>query len=182
MESAIPAGAKNKGLPHDLRYLHSRHSPRYREGLRNGVCRLQVLPELDLVRAVEGVCFQPEQVQGVSERGYIVDKCPHCAGTLRQRSTEQNAKLHALLGDIAEQKEWAGQKWSTEEWKRLIVAAWERTQRGGVTIVPGLDGHGFDVIYRRTSRMTKQELSELIEYATSWALDQGVQLHDPVNA
>lgn len=118
----------------------------------------------------------------MSERSYIVDKCPHCAGTLRQRSTEQNSRLHALLSDIAEQKQWAGAYRTVEEWKRLLVAAWERTQGGGVTIVPAIDGHGFDVIYRRTSRMTKQELSEVIEFCTAWATDQGIKLHDPVTA
>ena len=117
----------------------------------------------------------------MSVKSYVVDKCPHCAGTLRQRSTEQNARLHALLSDIAEQKQWAGKSLDTESWKRLIVAAWSRTG-GGAEIVPAIDGAGFDVIYRRTSRMTKQEMSELIEYATAWAIDQGITLHDPVTA
>ena len=112
-------------------------------------------------------------------RGYFIDKCPHCAGVLRQRSTEQNARLHALLSDIAEQKEWAGKKLDPESWKRLLVAAWSRANGGNVEIVPAIDGAGFDVIYRRTSRMSKQEVSELIEYCTAWAIEQGIRLHDP---
>ena len=115
-------------------------------------------------------------------RGYIVDKCPHCSGTLRQRSPEQNDKLHALLSDIAEQKDWAGKKLDTESWKRLMVAAWCRSNQGNVDIVPAIDGAGFDVIYRRTSRFTKQEMSELLEYATAWAIENGITLHDPVSA
>jgi len=111
-------------------------------------------------------------------RGYFIDKCPHCGGVLRQRSNEQNAKLHAVLADIAEQKEWAGKKLDVESWKRLMTAAWCRAESGGVEIVPAIDGHGFDIIYRRTSRMNKKELSELIEYATAWAIEQGVVLHD----
>jgi NinB protein len=118
----------------------------------------------------------------MSERGYIVDKCPHCSGALRQRSSEQNSRLHALLSDIAEQKQWAGKSLDVESWKRLMVAAWCRANQGNVEIVPAIDGHGFDVIYRRTSRFTKQEMSELIEFATSWAIDQGITLHDPVEA
>lgn len=118
----------------------------------------------------------------MSERSYIVDKCPHCAGTLRQRSTEQNARLHALLSDIAEQKQWAGKTLDTESWKRLMVAAWSRANKGGMEIVPAIDGAGFDVIYRHTSRMSKQEMSELIEYCTAWAINEGITLHDPVTA
>ena len=39
---------------------------------------------------------------------------------------------------------------------------------------PSLDGNGVDVVYSRTSRMSKQELSELLEYATAWAVQKGV--------
>ncbi len=115
-------------------------------------------------------------------RGYLIEKCPHCGGTLRQRSSEQNSRLHATIQDIAEQKEWAGKKLDAESWKRLLVAAWCRANKQGADVVPALDGHGFDVIYRRTSRMSKQEMSELLEFVTAWAIEQGIQLHDPVPA
>lgn len=95
---------------------------------------------------------------------------------------EQNARLHALLSDIAEQKQWAGKLLDVESWKRLIVAAWSRANAGAMEVIPAIDGHGFDVLYRKTSRLTKQEMSELIEYATAWAIDQGIELHDPVPA
>jgi hypothetical protein len=108
----------------------------------------------------------------------LVDKCPYCARTLARRSLEQNAKLHALLSDIAEQATWAGQRLDVEDWKRLMTSAWERANGGHVRIFPSLDGSGMDILYRRTSRMTKQEMSELIEYATAWAVSNGVVLHD----
>jgi NinB protein len=115
-------------------------------------------------------------------RGYIVDKCPHCAGALRQRSTEQNARLHALLADIAEQKQWDGQTLDTEVWKRLLVGAFCRANGQSVEIYRAIDGQGLEMVYRRTSRMSKQEMSELIEYATAWAIENGVVLHDGVPA
>lgn len=114
----------------------------------------------------------------MNPRGYMVDKCPHCARSLVRRSEEQNAKLHALLADIAEQKQWAGQWLDVEDWKRLITAGWERASGAHVRIFPALDGVGMDVLYRRTSRMTKQEMSELIEYATAWAVQNGVALQE----
>ena len=115
----------------------------------------------------------------MNERSFVVDKCPGCGCTLRQRSTEQNAKLHALLHDIAKQKQWAGQWLDLEDWKRLLTAAWGRANKEHVRLFPALDGVGMDVLYRRTHRMTKHELSELIEYATSWAIDNGVVLSEP---
>jgi len=101
---------------------------------------------------------------------------------LRERSLEQNDALHAKLTDIAEQLDWprgSGQKLSVEQWKRLCLAAWERTQGRSAEVFPALDGHGFDVVYRRSSRLNKSEASELLEYLTAWATDNNVVLHDP---
>lgn len=105
-----------------------------------------------------------------------IDKCPHCNGDLIVRSTEQNSRLHALLHDISQQMQWAGHWLDIEDWKRLMVAAFERANKHSARIFPSLDGQGIDMIYRRTHRMSKQEMSELIEYATAWAINNGVRL------
>ncbi len=107
-----------------------------------------------------------------------IDKCPRCGCVLRERSVEQNAKLHALLHDISEQKKWAGKILDIEAWKRLMIAAWSRANNESAEIYPALDGHGMDVVYRRSSRMSKQEMIDLIEYATVWAIQNGVMLQD----
>ena len=99
--------------------------------------------------------------------------------TLRERTTEKNAHLHALLGEIAKQKQWAGKWLDIEAWKRLLVAAYERAKGGTVEIYPAVDGAGFDVVYRRTSRMSQEEIRDLILYVESWAIDQGVVLKEP---
>jgi hypothetical protein len=107
-----------------------------------------------------------------------IDRCPHCAGVLRERSVEQNSKLHALLTDISTQKQWAGKWLDVEAWKRLLVAAWERAEGRSAEFYPALDGVGFDVVWRRTSRMNKQEMIELIEYATAWAVQNDVKIRE----
>lgn len=60
------------------------------------------------------------------------------------RSDRQNRFLHAMLGDIAAQVEWAGKKRDAETWKRLLVAAWCRARREPVELLPALDGVGVD--------------------------------------
>lgn len=105
-----------------------------------------------------------------------IDKCPNCGHGLVVRSAEQNSRLHALLSDISQQKQWAGHWLDIEDWKRLMVAAFERANKEGARIFPSLDGQGIDMIYRRTHRMSKEEMSELIEYATAWAANNGVKL------
>lgn len=105
-----------------------------------------------------------------------VDKCPHCGKFIQLRTPDQNSALHALLTDISQQKQWAGQWLDVEDWKRLMVAAFERANNAAPRIFPSLDGQGIDMIYRRTHRMNKAEMSELIEYATAWAVQNGVRL------
>lgn len=95
------------------------------------------------------------------------------------RSLAQNAKLHATLTDIASQVEWAGKKRDVDTWKRLLTAAWCRTRGEAVEFLPALDGHGVDIVFRRTSELTKSEMADLVEFINAWAADQGVQLRAP---
>ena len=94
------------------------------------------------------------------------------------RSLRQNALLHALIGDIARQLEWAGAKRDAEVWKRLLVAAWLRARGESVEVLPALDGHGVDVVFRRTSQLSRAECAELVDYVMAWAAEHGVQLRE----
>ena len=88
-----------------------------------------------------------------------------------RRSSEQNAKLHAMLSEISRSIEWAGKKREPEVWKRLLTAAWLRARGESVEILPALDGHGVDVVFRRTSELNKTECAELIEFVQAWAAE-----------
>lgn len=107
-----------------------------------------------------------------------IDRCPRCGETLRERTHEQNDALHAVLTDISKQKQWAGEWLTVEDWKRLMVAAFERANKRPAKFFPALDGHGMDVVYSRTSRMSKRELSELLEFATAWAIENDIRLKE----
>jgi hypothetical protein len=86
----------------------------------------------------------------------------------QKRNLAQNARLHARLTEIAERHEWAGKRWDTEVWKRLLTAAWLRARGEPVAILPALDGHGVDVVFRRTSDLSKSECGELMEFIDAW--------------
>ena len=94
------------------------------------------------------------------------------------RSDKQNRLLHAMLGDIADQVPWCGAKRDLEVWKRLLTAAWLRARGESVEILPALDGHGVDVVFRRTSKLNKSECAELIDFITAWAVEQGVEFRE----
>ena len=95
------------------------------------------------------------------------------------RSLDQNAKFHAICGDIAKQKKWAGHELDTEAWKRLLVDAWARVegkQQG--RIVPSLDGTSVVNLGIQTRRMRVMEMAELIEFAQAWCAENDVTLCD----
>ena len=90
------------------------------------------------------------------------------------RNLEQNALLHSLISRISHDIEWVGKKWDAETWKRLLTAAWLRSSGENVTMLPALDGVGVDIVFRRTSNLSKAECSDLIEYIYAWGADNGI--------
>lgn len=113
---------------------------------------------------------------------YLVDRCPFCSRWIQRSTNDQLAALNAICGDISKQRDWprgSGQMLDGGRWKRLIVAAWERAQGNLVDFYPAIDGEGFDIVFRRTSRLSKQETSDLIEFARAWAANEGVTLREP---
>lgn len=91
------------------------------------------------------------------------------------RSDKQNRLLHSRISDIAKQCEWGGRKWDIDAWKRLLTAAWCRARSEGVEIVPAIDGKGFDVLYQRTSKLSRRDCAELSEFIMAWGCGQGVE-------
>lgn len=95
------------------------------------------------------------------------------------RNSSQNAKMHAMLSDISRQVQWVGKVRDPDTWKRLLTAAWLRARGESVEILPAIDGHGVDVVFRRTSNLTVKECAELIEFVQAWAVEQGVRMSAP---
>jgi hypothetical protein len=89
------------------------------------------------------------------------------------RSLDQNARLWAMLDEIAEQKEWAGKKRTSEAWKDLFTAALRAQE-----IVPNLDGDGFIAFGARTSEMSPEEMSDLLQLIETWGAQNGVNFND----
>lgn len=91
------------------------------------------------------------------------------------RSLDQNAKLWVLLGELSQQVIWHGQRLTDSEWKDVMTAALKRQK-----VVPGVDG-GFVVLGSSTSRMSKAELSELIELVMAFGAQHGVSFNEPAS-
>lgn len=90
------------------------------------------------------------------------------------RTSDQNAKLHAMLQDISRQTEWAGKKRTMDDWKALMVSAHRIALQQAGEVVPGLEGE-FVQLRKSTAAMGIKELASLIEYVTAWGTTQGIR-------
>ena len=86
-----------------------------------------------------------------------------------KRSQEQNQLMWSVLTDLSRQVMWHGQKLTKEEYKDLLTAGLKK-QRA----IPGLDG-GFVVLGSSTSKMTKQEMTDLITLAHAFGDEREVK-------
>lgn len=85
-----------------------------------------------------------------------------------RRNGEQNAKFHAMCGDLAKAGiPWAGKPRTAEQWKVLLVSGHAMATKHGAEIVPGLEGE-FVNIRESTALMSVQRSSSLIEYAAAF--------------
>lgn len=91
------------------------------------------------------------------------------------RSLDQNAKLWASLGEIAKARpEHCGIRMSAEDYKTLFMHALNKETR----MVPDLDGQGFVPLGYQTSKLNKQEFSDLLEIIHAWCAREGIALRD----
>lgn len=91
------------------------------------------------------------------------------------RSAEQNKLLHKLLTQVADQLTWNGQRFSVTVWKRLCTAAWLREAGHSPMLVPALDGHGVDMIFEHTSKLSVSQCASLITWVEAFGSQQGVK-------
>lgn len=85
------------------------------------------------------------------------------------RSSAQNSRLWASLTDISKQVEWYGKTLTPEDWKALFTASLKRME-----VVPNLEGNGFVALGQSTSKMSRRELSDLLELMSAFAAEKGV--------
>ena len=92
------------------------------------------------------------------------------------RSTDQNAKFHAICGDISKSgMKWAGKARSLDDWKALLVSAHSVATGSGGEVMPGIEGE-FVAIRESTSRMRVSRASSLLEYTLAFCALNEIEL------
>lgn len=89
------------------------------------------------------------------------------------RSLEQNAMLHPLLTDIANQCEWMGKKRPMLQWKVILVSAHAIATGAPAEMVIGIEGEVVN-LRESTAAMSKKRFSSLVEYVLAWGANNGV--------
>ena len=94
------------------------------------------------------------------------------------RTLEQNAKFHAMCGDIAKSPlQWAGKRRTARQWKVLLVSGHAVVTNEASEIIPGLEGE-FINIRESTALMSKRRGSSLIEYTLAFGTKHEVKWSD----
>ena len=90
-----------------------------------------------------------------------------------KRTLDQNARLWAMLTEVAGQLQWHGQRLTPEDWKQVFLAALKQEMR----IVPNIHGDGFVQLGRSSSDLSKEEMSDLMMIIEAFAARYGVKLN-----
>lgn len=94
------------------------------------------------------------------------------------RTGEQNAKFHAICGDIAKSKfKWMGKERTEAQWKVLLVSGHATATKEGSEVTVGLEGEYIN-LRESTALMNKSRGSSLIEYSVAWCISNGIKLND----
>ena len=92
----------------------------------------------------------------------------------KTRSTEQNARLWAMLTEISQQVNWHGRKLSPEDWKHVFSASLQK-----LDVVPNLDSTGFVALGLSTSRMTVAQMCDMQTLMEAFGAEHGVKFTEP---
>jgi hypothetical protein len=88
------------------------------------------------------------------------------------RTMDQNSKLWAMLSDVSRAKP-EGREHTPDVWKHLFMSACGHE----VQFLMGLDGNPFPAGFR-SSRLSKEQMAELISFIDAWGSERGVVWSD----
>lgn len=90
------------------------------------------------------------------------------------RSLEQNAKMHAMFGELEAKARYLGRKLSLNQWKTLMISGHAVAVGIGADVIPGIEGE-FVNVRESSAQMTVARMTSLIEYVHAWAAENNVQ-------
>lgn len=92
----------------------------------------------------------------------------------KKRTLPQNERFWAMLTDVADQREHGGRKYTADAWKIIFMAAIGCE----VQFIPSLDGKGVVPWGQSSADLSKEEMSDLIDFIACWGAQNGVIFQD----
>ncbi len=86
-----------------------------------------------------------------------------------KRTLPQNDLMWSRLTEISQQVVWHGQKLSPDDWKDIFTVSLRKAR-----VVPGIDPGSFVLLGLRTSDMSKEEFTNLLDLIDAFAAERGV--------
>lgn len=96
------------------------------------------------------------------------------------RTLEQNAKMHAMLTDIAKQMTFNGKSLHMLQWKGMLVCAFNKAAYDEEPEIVEFEGIFYN-LRESTAEMGIKRTAEFIEYLFAWGEDNGVRFSDSRN-
>jgi hypothetical protein len=89
-----------------------------------------------------------------------------------KRTVAQNDRFWAMLTALSVQLPWHGQRLTPDDWKLVMMAGLNQELR----LVPNINGNGFVQLGRSSSKLSKAEMSELMELIEVFAAEHSVTI------
>lgn len=109
-----------------------------------------------------------------------------------ERTLEQNKKIHAMLGDIAEQSKHLNKVLDTDDWKRLCVAQFREDciendvarladywRKQKFVLMPSLSGSSLVALGTQTREFPKYVASGFVEWLLAYGSQNNIKWSDP---
>jgi hypothetical protein len=100
----------------------------------------------------------------------------------------QEEKYHAMIGDIAAQSKYAGQRWGDEDMKRILIDEFADAMReagtplhndGAARLIPSENGRRVIQLGIQSRDFWVTEAAQFIEFLYAWGADRGVEWTEP---
>lgn len=91
-----------------------------------------------------------------------------------RRTDEQSRRMFAMIGDLVKQKP-AGREHTKDQWKAIMMDACDHKP----VFVPNLEGTGFLCLGYKSSRLTKAQMSDVIECIAEFGARHDVRWSEP---
>lgn len=121
------------------------------------------------------------QIHGYLDRKRVVEWVSEAPlGTVvefrrARRTTPQNDRMWAMLTDVAEQAKLRGKSYKPDQWKTIFMQALGKEME----VAPTLDGRTWFPCGYSSSKLTKDEMSDLMEFISAWGAENGVTFNEP---